>query len=78
VRAARHGFSLKLAIIGGPPARFAPFSQLFRQALESLGRPALPVGEHSPGHVAGTDEEAVEAFWPRYGTQVIPRRELLA
>jgi probable LLM family oxidoreductase len=66
VRAARHGFSLMLAIIGGPPARFAPFSQLFRQALESLGRPALPVGVHSPGHVAATDEEAVEAFWPRY------------
>jgi len=25
-------------IIGGSPARFAPFSQLFRQALESFGR----------------------------------------
>jgi probable LLM family oxidoreductase len=66
IRAASYGFSLMLAIIGGSPARFAPFSQLFRQALESLGRPALPVGVHSPGHVAATDEEAREAFWPRY------------
>jgi alkanesulfonate monooxygenase SsuD/methylene tetrahydromethanopterin reductase-like flavin-dependent oxidoreductase (luciferase family) len=66
IRAARYGFSLMLAIIGGSPARFAPFSELFRQALESFGRAALPVGVHSPGHVAATDEEAREAFWPRY------------
>ena len=66
IRAARYGFSLMLAIIGGPPARFAPFSQLFHQALESFGRAALPVGVHSPGHVAATDEQAREEFWPRY------------
>jgi probable LLM family oxidoreductase len=72
IRAARHGFSLMLAIIGGPPARFAPFSQLFREALESFGRDPLPVGVHAPGHVAATDEEAREAFWPRY-LEVITR-----
>jgi probable LLM family oxidoreductase len=66
IRAARHGFSLMLAIIGGPPARFAPFSQLFREALESFGRPARAVGVHAPGHVAATDEKAREEFWPRY------------
>jgi probable LLM family oxidoreductase len=66
LRAARHGFSLMLAIIGGSPARFAPFSQLFRQALESFGRAPLPVGVHSPGHVAVTDEKARDEFWPRY------------
>ena len=57
IRAARLGFSLMLAIIGGSPARFAPFSQLFQQALERFGRAPLPVGVHSPGHVAATDEE---------------------
>jgi probable LLM family oxidoreductase len=66
IRAARYGFSLMLAIIGGSPARFAPFSQLFRQALESFGRAPLPVGVHSPGHVAVTDEKARDEFWPRY------------
>ena len=66
IRAARYGFSLMLAIIGGSPARFAPFSQLFQQALESFGRDPLPVGVHSPGHVAATDEQAREEFWPRY------------
>jgi probable LLM family oxidoreductase len=66
IRAARYGFSLMLAIIGGSPARFAPFSQLFAEALKSFERPALPVGVHSPGHVAATDEQAREEFWPRY------------
>jgi probable LLM family oxidoreductase len=66
LRAARHGFSLMLAIIGGPPARFEPFPRLFRQALQDYGRPALPVGVHSPGHVAPTDEQARDEFWPRY------------
>lgn len=66
IRAARYGFSLMLAIIGGPPVRFASFSQLFHEALERLGQPARPVGVHSPGHVAATDEKAREEFWPRY------------
>ena len=66
LRAARHGFALMLAIIGGPAARFAPFSQLFHRALEDYGQPARPVGVHSPGHVAVTDEQAREEFWPPY------------
>jgi len=66
VRAAHYGFSLMLAIIGGNPARFAPFSELFQQALERFGRDPLPVGVHAPGHVAATDEQAQEQFWPRY------------
>jgi alkanesulfonate monooxygenase SsuD/methylene tetrahydromethanopterin reductase-like flavin-dependent oxidoreductase (luciferase family) len=66
IRAAHYGFSLMLAIIGGNPARFAPFSQLFHQALERFERPPLPVGVHSPGHIAVTDEQAREEFWPHY------------
>jgi probable LLM family oxidoreductase len=66
IRAARYGFSLMLAIIGGPPARFAPFAELFHEALQSFGRAPLPVGVHAPGHVAATDEQAREEFWPRY------------
>jgi probable LLM family oxidoreductase len=66
VRAAHYGFALMLAIIGGSPSRFAPFSRLFHQALDKFGQPALPVGVHSPGHIADTDEQAREDFWPRY------------
>jgi probable LLM family oxidoreductase len=66
IRAASYGFSLMLAIIGGSPARFEPFSRLFHEALENFGKPARPVGVHSPGHVALTDEQARDEFWPRY------------
>ena len=66
LRAARHGFSLMLAIIGGPPSRFAPFARLFREALANFGQPTRPVGIHAPGHVAATDEQALEEFWPRW------------
>jgi len=72
IRAARYGFSLMLAIIGGSPARFAPFSRLFQEALERFGKAPLPVGVHSPGHVAVTDEQALDEFWPRY-QEVISR-----
>jgi probable LLM family oxidoreductase len=66
VRAARYGFPLVLAIIGGPAARFAPYADLYRRALEELGRPQLPIAVHSPGHIADTDEEAKEQSWPAY------------
>lgn len=66
VRAARHGLPLMLAIIGGDPARFAPYAELFRQACGKLGQPALPIGVHSPGYVADTDAEAREQFWPDF------------
>jgi probable LLM family oxidoreductase len=66
LRAARYGFSLMLAIIGGSPARFAPFSRLFREALKQLGQRPRPVGVHAPGHVAATDEQAVEEFGERW------------
>lgn len=66
VRAARLGFGLMLAIIGGPAERFAPFADLYRDALEQLGQPTLPIGVHSPGHVADSDEQALEDLWPHY------------
>lgn len=66
VRAARLGYALALAIIGGQPARFSAYSELFRRALEKFGQPPRPVLVHSPGHVAATDEQAKAEFWPRW------------
>ncbi|MDQ1374422.1 MAG: hypothetical protein QOJ09_1760, partial [Actinomycetota bacterium] len=66
VRAARYGFSLMLAIIGGSTQRFAPFARLFREALAEFGFSEQPVGVHCPGHVAATDEQAQEEFFPFY------------
>jgi probable LLM family oxidoreductase len=64
IRAARYGLPLMLAVIGGPPSRFAPYVELYKRALDQYGRPALPVGMHSPGYVAKTDQEAVDIQWP--------------
>ncbi|HET7900218.1 MAG TPA: LLM class flavin-dependent oxidoreductase [Candidatus Nanopelagicales bacterium] len=66
VRAARYGFPLVIAIIGGPAERFVPFADLYRRALDELGREELPIAVHSPGHVADTDEQALEQAWPHY------------
>jgi probable LLM family oxidoreductase len=66
VRAARYHFPLTLAIIGGDPRRFAPYVELYHRALEQLGSAPLPVGVHSPGHVAETDAQAREELWPAY------------
>ena len=66
IRAARLGIPLALAIIGGDPARFAPFSKLYREALAKFGKEELPVSIHSPGFITRTDEEAIELGWPAY------------
>jgi probable LLM family oxidoreductase len=66
VRAARYGFPLTLAIIGGDPRRFTPYVELYHRALTQLGHEALPVGVHSPGHIAETDAKAREELWPAY------------
>ncbi|WP_436535313.1 LLM class flavin-dependent oxidoreductase [Actinoplanes sp. HUAS TT8] len=66
IRTARHGLPLMLAIIGGSPERFAPYVKLYRQAAEQLGTVAHPVGMHSPGFIADTDEQAREIFFGPY------------
>ena len=66
VRAARYKLPLILAIIGGDPRRFLPFVELYHRALQQFGAPSLPVGVHSPGHVAETDAIAREELWPGY------------
>jgi probable LLM family oxidoreductase len=66
VRAARLGIPMALAIIGGDPARFAPYSNLYKEQLAKFGNAELPVSIHSPGFIAETDHDAIEAQWPHY------------
>ncbi|ROT33070.1 LLM class flavin-dependent oxidoreductase [Micromonospora sp. HM5-17] len=68
VRAARLGFPLVLAVIGGDPARFAPLVELYHRALAEYGRDPLPVAVHAPGFVAETDQEAADLLWPHVRT----------
>ena len=67
-RSVRMGIPMMLAIIGGDPARFAPFARLYRDTQRELGREAMPLGVHSPGHVAATDAEARDQLWPHFET----------
>src|SRR6201997_2546934 len=65
IRAARSGLPLMLAVIGGRPERFRPLVDLYRRALAEYKHPTdLPVGLHTLGYVAATDQEATETQWP--------------
>ncbi len=66
VRTAHYGLPLMIAIIGGSPERFAPYIDLYERAADKFGTTAHPVGMHSPGFIADTDEEAREVHWPHY------------
>jgi probable LLM family oxidoreductase len=68
VRAAHYDLPLMLAIIGGEPARFAPYVELYRRASAQFGHQVREIGVHSPGYVAETDAKAREEFWPDYKT----------
>ena len=56
VRAARFGLPLMLAVIAGKPERFAPYVELYKRALQQHEQPELPIGLHSLGFVAETDD----------------------
>lgn len=66
VRSVQVGIPMMLAIIGGDPTRFLPFANLYRQVQDELGAEPMPLGVHSPGHVAETDELAREELWQHF------------
>jgi probable LLM family oxidoreductase len=66
VRAASYQIPMMLAIIGGDPARFAPYVDLYRRAQDELGARGLPLGVHSPGFVHEDDATARELLFPHY------------
>jgi probable LLM family oxidoreductase len=70
VRAAQYGFPLVLAVIGGSPARFAPFIDLYHRALREFDQDPQPVAVHAPGFIAQTDEEAFDVLWPHAQAQL--------
>lgn len=66
VRSVHYKIPMTLAIIGGDPKRFLPFVDLYKRAQEQTGSGPMPLGVHSPGFIADTDEEAREGLWPGY------------
>ncbi|HEY3287840.1 MAG TPA: LLM class flavin-dependent oxidoreductase [Gemmatimonadaceae bacterium] len=67
-RAGTLGLPLAIAIIGGEPARFTPFVQIYRDAWARAGHdPAKArVSINSHGFLAESAADAAESFWPRY------------
>jgi probable LLM family oxidoreductase len=68
VRAATLGLPMALAIIGGAPARFTPFIELYRDTARGAGHdPArLPLSINSHTYIADTSQQAAEEFFPSY------------
>lgn len=66
IRAAKYGFPVMLAIIGGEHTRFKPYIDLYERATSQFNQPNHPVGIHSHGVIADTDEEAFEIAWEYY------------
>lgn len=70
IRAASYNLPVMLAIIGGSPERFKPYVELYQKAAEQFGHTAHPLGMHSPGFIADTDEEAIKQAFPLFKEQM--------
>lgn len=68
LRAAHYGFPVTLAIIGGMPARFAPFARIYRDAYKESGHDMsqLQFCINSHTYIAETSQQALDEFFPPY------------
>ncbi|MFW3591384.1 LLM class flavin-dependent oxidoreductase [Staphylococcus caprae] len=66
LRAGAFGLPITYAIIGGNPRRFARNIEIYKSVALSYGHnpDQLPIGVHSWGYVAETDEQAKREFFP--------------
>ncbi|WP_290789922.1 LLM class flavin-dependent oxidoreductase [Flavihumibacter sp. UBA7668] len=68
VRAAEYGLPMTLAIIGGQPAQFGPYANLYRDRYLQAGHPAdrfqLAVNSHT--YIAENSQQALDEFYPPY------------
>jgi len=68
IRAAEHGLPMALAIIGGLPARFAPYVQLYRDVYTKAGHDPdnmqLSINSHT--YLADDAQQARDEFYPPY------------
>src|SRR5437763_676396 len=70
MRAGALALPMALAIIGGEPARFRPFVELFRRSAVEAGHGELPLGINSHTYVAETSDRAADEFFPGYATMM--------
>jgi probable LLM family oxidoreductase len=70
VRTGLLGLPLALAIIGGEPARFAPFAELHRRAASKAGHGRLPFSINSHGFIADDSQVAADTAFPALKLQM--------
>lgn len=68
VRAGTLGLPLAIAIIGGVPARFVEFANLYRESARRAGHDpgSLPLSINSHGFIADDAQQAADDAWPPY------------
>jgi probable LLM family oxidoreductase len=68
VRAGRLGLPLAIAIIGGSPARFVEFADLYRQTAAAAGHDIskLQLSINSHGLIGDSSQETADIAWPAY------------
>jgi probable LLM family oxidoreductase len=68
VRAAEYGLPMTIAIIGGLPARFAPFAKLYRDVYAEAGHDeaSLKLCINSHTYIADDSQRASDEFFPPY------------
>ncbi|WP_210490008.1 LLM class flavin-dependent oxidoreductase [Rufibacter aurantiacus] len=68
VRAATHGLPMALAIIGGMPERFVPFTDLYKKAYLQSGYNVdkLQLAINSHGYLADDSQKAADEFYGPY------------
>jgi len=67
-RAGSLGLGLTIAILGGAPAQYVGFADIFRQAAQQAGHDAasLPLCINCHFHLAETAKQAADEFFPAY------------
>jgi len=72
VRAARLGLPMALAIIGGNPAQFAPYADLYRRVIAEAGlqRPRASLSLNMHGYLAEESRQAGEEYFPAYASMM--------
>jgi probable LLM family oxidoreductase len=68
VRAANYGLPMALAIIGGMPERFVPFTDLYKETYQRAGHdPArLQLAINSHGYIADDSQKAADEYYGPY------------
>ncbi len=74
LRAAKMGLPLTIAIIGGTPAQFAPYTKFYREEFIKAGHDisGMQICINSHGYIADESQQAADEFFPVYA-QVMSR-----